>query len=104
MTRTQPTPWFVFGHAAGRGKVGGPTTTITDPAHGPNYWPELGGTSPGAFGSFGGTGARWRSLSVAFFGCSEDLHDVLVPLVGFPPKAQGMSSWKKCGMSVSKVR
>ena len=28
----------------------------------------------------------------------------MVWLVGCPPKAQGMSSWKKCGMSVWKVR
>ena len=33
-----------------------------------------------------------------------DLHDVLVWLVGCPPKAHGMSSWKKCGMSLLKVR
>src|SRR6185437_5977064 len=31
------------------------------------------------------------------------LHEDLVPLVGCPPKVQGISSWKKCGMSVVKV-
>jgi hypothetical protein len=31
-------------------------------------------------------------------------HDDLAPLVGWPPNAQGMSSWKKCGTSVWKVR
>jgi hypothetical protein len=36
-------------------------------------------------------------------GRSDEWHDVLVPLVGCPPKAQGMSSWKKCGMPVWKV-
>jgi hypothetical protein len=36
-------------------------------------------------------------------GSSDEWHEVLVPLVGCPPKAQGMSSWKKCGMPVVKV-
>ena len=38
-----------------------------------------------------------------FAGGPEELHDALVWLVGCPPKKQGMSSWKKCGMSVWKV-
>ena len=32
------------------------------------------------------------------------MHDVLVWLVGSPPNAHGMSSWKKCGMSLVNVR
>jgi len=44
------------------------------------------------------------SLVLCCAGCAADLHDVLVWLVGCPPKAQGMSSWKKCGMSVVNVR
>ena len=43
-------------------------------------------------------------MSVACLaGSSDEWHEVLVPLVGCPPKAQGMSSWKKCGMPVVKV-
>jgi len=44
------------------------------------------------------------ALCLVAAGLPELLHEALAPLVGFPPKAQGMSSWKKCGMSVVKVR
>src|SRR5215472_17300194 len=37
-------------------------------------------------------------------GLPELLHEALAPLVGFPPKAPGMSSWKTCGMSAVTVR
>lgn len=56
----------------------------------------------GGLAGGGGGGGGYLSLA-CFAGWSDEWHDVLVPLVGCPPKAQGMSSWKKCGMPVVKV-
>jgi hypothetical protein len=67
------------------------------------HFSEFGGAAAGAFGFSFGTASSARFFGSGFAGVSADLHEVLVPLVGLPPKAQGMSSWKKWGMSVLTV-
>lgn len=57
--------------------------------------PHRGGGAGSVF-----AGGSAGTLLLPLFAC--DLHDVFVPLVGRPPNAHGMSSWKKCGTSCVK--